>query len=333
MKKLIILAVLIFIILGCTSKKNNTVWIYSATPPDETNALAKAISEKFPGVDVQWYAGGGSENVQARIAMEEMSGQPKANIVMTSDLFWFEKMAKQGSFSEYKPAIDYKVPELFSALNPDYSVMKVNVIGIAYNKKFIKPEDAPKSFKDLIDPKFKSKIACGSPLESGTNYMLMTNLAHKYGYDFLKQLRANDLSSTGGNSVTVRRMISGERPIGVLPIELIVLNKEKEPDLEVVYPDDGSIVIPASIGIMKTTENMAMAKKIMDFIVSNNGQEIAVKYGAAYGVNVDLTPPPGIKPLGEILTRAFSIDSGLFSFVQTEGEKFKDKYSEIMFAQ
>lgn len=331
MKKLIVFIILI-IIIGCTSKNDDTVWIYSATPPDETNALAKAISEKFPGADVQWYAQGGSENVQARIAMEEMSGKPKVNIVMTADMFWFENMAKQGLFSEYKPTIDYKIPKLFSTLNPDYSVMKVNVIGIAYNKKFLRPEDAPKSFKDLIDPKFKGKIACGSPLESGTNYMLMTNLAHKYGYDFLKQLRANDLSSTGGNFVTVRRMISGERPIGILPIELIVLNKEKEPNLEVVYPDDGSIVIPAAVGITKNTKNMDVAKRIVDFIVSDQGQQIAIKYGAAYGVNSDLTPPAGIRSLGEILTHAFPIDKGLFSFVQTEGEKFKDKYSEIMFA-
>lgn len=333
MKKLATAIFVLIIFVGCSNKSEDTVWIYTSQPPDEVNVLAKVIKEKFPDIDVQWYAEGGSENVQARIAMENLSGGSKANIVNTSDVFWFEKMAKEGSWAEYKPAIDYKIPEQFSVLNPNYSVKEINLFGIAYNKKFIKPEDAPKSFKELVDVKYKGKVACGSPLESGTNYILMANLAHRYGYDFLKQLRTNDLSSTGGNSVTIRRMISGERPIGMVPLEWISLNRDKASDLEVVYPEDGAIIIPDPIGILKTTKNMEAAQKIANFILSNEGQQIGIKYGSNYSTNINLAPPNGMKPLGEMLSRTFPLDKDLLTFVQTEGEKFKDKYSEIMFAQ
>lgn len=334
MKKTITMIItLVFFVLGCSKMNNNTVWIYTNTPPDETNAFMKAVAEKFPELDVQWYAEGGSENVQARVGMERLAGDLKANIILTSDVFWFEKMANEGFWEDYKPDIDYKVPESFSALHSSYSLMGINLFGIAYNKKFITAEEAPKSFKDLVDPKYKGKVACGSPLESGTNYALMANLTHKYGYDFLKQLHANDLSSSGGNSVTIRRMISGERPIGLIPFEWIALNRDKAPDLEVVYPEDGSIIMPALIGLVKDSRNMEQAKKVLDFILSDEGQKIAIKYAANYGVNTALPPPDGMKPLGEMLSRTFPLNQELLTFVQTEGEQFKDRYSEIMFTQ
>lgn len=315
--------------VACSQKNENTVWVYTSMFPETIEFFKAALVKKFPDIKVEWYQNG-SENIAAKIATEEMAGEVQANIILTADIFWFQQKVREGFFAPHHPDISYDMPVEFRDNDWHFTTPRISTMVIGYNKKFVSETDAPKSWAELADAKWKGKVTSGSPLESGTNYSAMINLAYKYGYDFLKKLRANDLMSAGGNSAVMQRLVTGERPVGVILLENVLNEQARNPDIAFVYPSDGAVVIPGPMGITKATKNMDATKKIYDYFLSDEGQAISLK-GRVHVIDPQVGAPDGAKPLADIRANAFTIDDKFYEFVKNEQSGFKAKYSDIMF--
>lgn len=317
------------VMTGCSRDNGNTVRVYTSMFPETIDLYKNALKERHPDIAVEWYQNG-SENIAAKIATEEMAGNVQADLLLTADIFWFKKMAAEGFFLPYSSPTAYDIPDEYEDRENRFTTPRVSVMLIGYNKKYVSDAEAPKSWADLADPKWKGKITSGSPLESGTNYSLMVNLAYKYGYDFLKKLRANDLMSAGGNSAVMQRVVTGERPVGMILIENVLLEGRRNPNIGFVYPADGAIVIPGPMGITKASKNPDAAKKIYDFFLSHEAQKISLG-GMIHPVDPEAGPPAGAKPLAELRANAFETSDKFYEFAENEHEEFKAKYSDIMY--
>ncbi len=324
------LVLLTVIFLSCAkTTSDDTVWIYTSTPPFMIEQFNKAIKTKLPDIDVQWFQAG-SEKVAARIAMEMAANDVKANLVITANYFWYDKLAEQGFWENYQPQLSYPVPKAYKHPQGAFGVMCVPAVVLAYNTKFVAETEAPQSFKELSDPKWKSKVSAGSPLESGTNYSLMMNLTFRYGYDFLKALRQNDFLAAGGNSNTIQRLVSGERPVAILLLEHAMSESQKNPNIKIAYPQDGLILMPGPIAIVKSTKNMLAAKKLYDFFLSPEGQKVIIDANI-YSLDTSLPTPDSMLPYSQAATNAFEFSDTYVSFARREEAVFKNKFSEIMF--
>jgi len=234
-------------------------------------------------------------------------------LVLISDVFWTQKMDKEG----------------FWELNPTPAPQRISVMVLGYNKKIISEAEAPQKFADLSDPKWQGKITSGSPLESGTSYTLMINLVYKYGYDFLKALKANQLVSAGGNGAALTRLVSGERPVAMILLENLLKEQKKNPDIGIVYPADGAILAPSPLAIVKGSKHLAAAKTIYEFLLSDEGQMLSVQENM-YAPNPSLAAPTGAKPFAEVQSTAFPMTKEFYDFVASEDAVFKTKFSEII---
>lgn len=314
---------------ACSKSDENTVWVYTSMFP-ETIALYEAgLKAKYPNLKVRWFQNG-SENVAAKIALEEVAGDIKADVVLTADIFWFHKKAAEGFWDPYEPKLDYEVPQAFRGQSGTFTTPRISVMALGYNKKFISESDAPKSYKELIDPKWKGKLSSGSPLESGTNYTLMLNLVHKYGYDFLSKLHANDVMAAGGNSAVLKRIVTGERPVGLILEESLLYEQAINPNIGIIYPEDGVIIAPGPMGITKASKNKAGARLVYDFIMSSEGQKLCVQ-GNLHSPNPAAGFPKNSRPFAELLKNSFSLGDDFFEFAKKEEKSFKDKFADIMF--
>ncbi len=85
---------------------------------------------------------------------------------------------------------------------------------LVYNNEVIKESDAPKSFKEMTDPKFKGLLYGGSPLASGTAFTTVLALQHLYGWEYFHLLKKNQFLFDCGNSAVIKRIQTKERPIG-----------------------------------------------------------------------------------------------------------------------
>lgn len=330
--KNLILASIVFssLFISCTKKDpGKTVWIYTSLYKDTVSEIQPQLEKQFPGFKFNFYQAG-SEDVAAKVQAEELSGKVQADILIFSDRFWFEERASKGKLLNYKPVNSEKVADTFKHTDGAYSTVSFPVMVLAYNSDSITETDAPKTFKELTDTKWKGKISTGSPLASGTSFTSVAFLVKSYGWDYFKGLRKNDVISEGGNSGVVRRMQSKERPVGVVLLENVLRLSTSDPRIKFVLPEDGAIVQTNVLGIVKKEGDQDISKKVADWFFTKQGQEALSKsfmYPSVPG-NVD---PVGAPSLVSVLKNAPAWSKEFLTETMNSRDKIKDEFAKIVF--
>src|SRR5688500_2995890 len=98
---------------------------------------------------------------------------------------------------------------------------------IAVNTKNLPADKRPKSWKDLLKPEFKDQLTMPSPLESGSTLTAALFFFHRLGSDYFAGLRKNNIVAAGGNGATMSRVKSGEKPVGIVLMENVLQDKQR----------------------------------------------------------------------------------------------------------
>lgn len=314
---------------GCSKDEKKELWIYTSIYKEVIDHFKPILAEKFPHVEIKWFQSG-SEKIAAKMNAEASAGQIKADIIMTSDPFWYEQLKQKGLLLQYKSKNASYVQNNFKDPENFYSTVRICAMVMAYNKEALKKNEVPQSFSELTHKRWENKIALGSPLESGTNFTTVSTLSGKYGWDYYKNLRKLNTFSAGGNSTVRRKLESKEYKVGVILLENLLKAKQGKTQLEIIYPQDGTVLIPSPIAIMKRTKQPEVAKKLYDYFLSKEGQEIMTK-GFMYSLHPEVRAPTGAMAFKQILPKAFPWDHKFVQKVLAQGEKIKEQYSKIMF--
>jgi iron(III) transport system substrate-binding protein len=314
---------------GCTKSSDKPqLWVYTSLYNHVVQDFKDRLAAKLPGVQINWYQAG-SENVAAKLNAEFLAGKPQADLVLTSDLFWYEDLKARGALLAYdspgaaKVAAQFKDPEHF------WATSRVPVMVVAYNTDAFTDAEAPKSFADLTAPRFKDKVAMPSPLESGTAFTAVALLSRKLGWDYFAKLRANGALAAGGNSAVMARLESKERPVGVILLENVISTRRKNPKIKAVYPIEGVVSIPSPIAILKTTKHPELAKQVYDYFFTTEGQQSIVK-GDMHSIFTEVAPPEGAKPWSEIMGIALPWNMKVIAEVRAERDAIKQRFSRVM---
>ena len=286
------LACILFAMLGACSKKDTRpeIWIYTSTYKEVIATFEEPLAKFVPEAKIQWFQGG-SEVVAQRVLTEIASGGTKADLLMSSDPFFFEELAQKNLLHKMNFS-QTKLPPEDIAPSGLYAITRFPVMVIAWNKKLIKPGEEPKSFQDLLAPKWKSKVTMPSPMESGTALSTILFLHDKFGESYFQGLRKNEILAAGGNGAVMSRLQSGERPVGIILMENILQAREKKSDTSVDFtvPLEGAIPIPSPMAAFASTKNPALTEKVFSWFMTPEAQTLLVKswiYSAIPG-----SPPP-----------------------------------------
>ncbi|MGZ3696630.1 MAG: ABC transporter substrate-binding protein [Bdellovibrionota bacterium] len=322
-KSLLPLLISALTLSSCQSK--NEVWVYTSLYKEVIAEMEPMLRAAFPEVDVKFFQGG-SENVAAKLNTELAAGHTKADLILTSDPFWYFELKQGGKLLAYDSPAARAVPAAFSDPDHAFVTVRIPVMVIGYNgEAFRDPSSLPKSWKDL--PAQKGKVSIGSPLESGTTFTAVALLQKQYGWLFFKQLRDQDLISAGGNNSVINRIETKERPIGIVLLENILKARSKGSTVRPIYPNDGAVLVPSPIAILKESKNPELAKKIYDWFFSTEAQNAIVKSGM-YSPLPQIAPPAGAKAWAEFRKMPWSPQLG--SEIFSQREQIKTKYSEVV---
>lgn len=330
MNRLIVAILVTSLFISCTSKKDEkTIWIYTSLYKDTISDIQPKLEKTFPGVRFQFYQAG-SEEVAAKVQAEAMAGKIQADILVSSDRFWYEDMAAKGSLLSYRPAATEKVNADYKHPDGFYSTLSFPVMVISYNSEAISEADSPRSFKDLAADKWKDKVSMGSPLASGTTFTSVAFLEKKYGWDYFKSLRKNNFIAEGGNSGVIRRLQSKERPVGVVLLENILRLKSTDPRIKWQLPNDGAIIQSNVLAIVKKEKDQELEKKVADWMFGAEGQQ-AMARSFMYPAVSSYSPPEGAPDFKEVLKAAPAWNREFISETLKSREKIKDQFSKIVF--
>ena len=149
---------------------------------------------------------------------------------------------------------------------------------IGYNTDLVKPEEAPKSFADLLDPKWKGKIVKAHPDYSGTILTATFQLARDLGWSYFEQLaRQNGHAGAVGASIRQRSSRSARaRCKPTVSLSDLLLLKERGAPVEAVYATEGTPVITAPSGVFRSAPNPNAARLFQSFLFSVEAQQALV---------------------------------------------------------
>lgn len=330
---LLITALLATVMAGCGGGKpaetpkgqgpQGTVMIYTSIYPDIIEQIKPSLKKQFPDLDVQWFQAG-TEKVMAKIAGEIEAKKVQADLIMVADPSYYLTLKDQNLLLKYdspnrKDIVANKDTEGY------WTGVRISNMIIAYNTAKVSEADAPKSFKDLLEPKWNGKIAMPSPLLSGTAYVAAGVLSDKYGWEYFEQLRQNGMKVEEGNSALQNKLVRGEyHAVMILEENILKIGAKGEP-VKVVYPADGTIIIPSPIAILNSSKNQEAAKAVLDWFLTKEGQEVIVK-GWMHSVRDDVNPPQGAPALKTFAENAVKPDwAKLAKDNETVKETFRSK--------
>ena len=274
----------------------NALVLWSAAAEDEAQALIAKFNEKYPGIKVSVIRAGSGE-LLTRLNAE----QPKPN---GDILLGIAKESFDGAYSLFRPykSVNHaSIPVLVrdSAPEPRYYGFSMPLQAIMINTKLLKPADYPKSWADLIDPKYKGEIVMANPALSGSAYAQVYMMYKLFGDDFLKKLAKNatfTASSTAGPESVAR----GEYAITVTGEGNIATYIGKGDPITFAYPKEGTGARFDASGIIANGPNSKAAELFMDFITSLDAYKVILNTRNRRVVISQLPGPKYLPALSEI---------------------------------
>jgi iron(III) transport system substrate-binding protein len=307
------------------AKKEGRVSFYTALELSTGERLAKTFEAKYPGISVR-VERSGAERIFQRIAQEQGSGINAVDVANSTDPAHYLDWKKNGWLAAYVPE---DVAKHFPAdqVDPDgmhaTSCAWMEVIG--YNTDLVKREDAPKSYADLLDPKWQGKIVKGHPGYSGAILTATFVLARDLGWPYLEKLALQKIMQVQSAADPPKKILLGERAIMADGNDYnLVLLKDQGKPVEVVYPAEGSPLIIVPSGIFRGAPNPNAAKLFQSFFFSAETQQMLVDVFAHRSFHAEVKEKGAHVPLAKL--KLLKADPAQ---VQAQSEEIKARYSRI----
>src|SRR5882672_5491364 len=307
------------------ARKEGKVSYYTSTDLPVAEKLAKAFEAKYPGIAVR-VERTGAERVFQRIGQEYGSNIHAVDVVNSSDAAHFIVWKRDGILAPYVPEDVAKFyPTEHKDVDGQFASWRVWLSIIAYNTSLVKPDVAPKSFADLLDPKWKGKIVKAHPGYSGTIMTATYQMQRDLGWAWFEQLAKQNIMQVQSSADPPKKLDLGERAVMADGNEYNIFQmKEGGRPVEPVYASEGSPLIVGPNGIFKGSPNPNAAKLFQSFCLGREAQQLIIDVGGLRSVHPDTQDKPGRKPLKDIKTMKDDAAA-----VEKEGEAIKSRYSKI----
>ncbi len=255
------------------AKKEGTLLLYSSLSPEEITAIGNDFEAKY-GIKLQSWRGD-SENIVRRAVVEARAGRYDVDIAETSGTE-MEALKRENLLRDLKlPVFDDLLPQAIMP-HKQWIATRLIVFVAAYNTNVIKPADAPRTFEDLRDPKWKGKL--GIEQDDANWFMTVVDAlgAEKAEKLFRDIVATNGVSIRKGHTLLAQLVVSGEVPLALTTyVNRIDQYKSRGAPVEPLFLSP-VIALPTGAGVMRNAPHPYAAILFMDYLLSD-GQKILAK--------------------------------------------------------
>ena len=310
--------------LIAAAKKEGKVVHYTSVDLPLAEKVSKAFEAKYPGIAVR-VERTGAERVFTRIAQEQSSRIYACDVVQSSDAAHFVVWKRDGLLAPYVPEeVAQHYPPEHKDSDGLFASYRVYLCVMARNTDLVKAEDAPKSFRELLEPKWAGKIVKAHPGYSGTILTATYQTARDVGWDYYEKLAKQRVMQVQSASDPPKKLALGERAIMADGIEYGIFQlKEDGKPVDVIYPTEGSPLIVGPNGVLKTAPNPNAARLLQSFMLSAECQQFNVDLGGLRTAHKLVKDKPGRKPFNEI--KVMKDDAAA---VERDSEEIKKRHTQ-----
>jgi iron(III) transport system substrate-binding protein len=296
------------------AKAEGEVVLYTAWGLDTVQALQRAFAKKYPFIkfDVRRT---GSERLLTITINEHKQKQFRADVFSGSHLAMINHK-KSGHLQRYISTEQGSFPKEFKDADGFWTAFYMDTRVLAYNTRLLAQEEAPKSYDDLLLPKWKGKMAMDD-----ADYILHGSLLEMMGRErglaYLRRLAQQDLIIRSGHSLLTQLLIGGEFPIYLDGFGSNIENFKAQGAPIDWVPLQPVIVSLNPVGMAVHAPHPNAARLLVDFLLSREGQEVGRSVGK-------IPARPEIEPPYPRLTKGLKLFPVPASVADRYGEIVKE---------
>ncbi len=278
-------------IVDGAKKENGLVW-YSSTTAEDALALTKKFHEQHPSIQINHFRSS-SEKLLERILAESRANAFKADIVSLPELE-LSIMIKRKLLARYQGAENSFYPPESKDPRGYWTGLYTSAWVPAYNTKMVAKEGAPKTYRDLLNPKWKGSIAMDN--EPYNWYVISLNYLEKRdgkeaAADYMKKLAAQQMQWRKGHSLIGQLMSAGEFPLAA-ELQVHTVERAKATGAPIDWSVLDGVIPISKVGaaVTSTGNNVYTSALFHDFLLSRPGME-TIRASRRIPTRPDVTAP------------------------------------------
>ena len=307
------------------ARKEGKVNYYTSVDLPLAEKIARSFEAKFPGIAVR-VERSGAERVFQRIGQEYSSRIHNVDVVNSSDAAHFIIWKRDGLLASFVPEdVARHYPSEHRDADGMFASFRVTLSAMGFNTHLVKAEQAPRSFADMLDPKWTGKIVKAHPAYSGTITTATFQIVRELGWEYLEKLARQKVLQVQSATDPPKKLALGERAIMADGGEYnLFQSKETGGPVELIYPTEGVPLIIGPNGIFARAPNPNAARLFQCHCFTPECQQLIVDFGGLRSMHALVKEKVGRRPLAEI--KLMRDDP---AGVERMSEEIKTRYSRL----
>ena len=280
--------------------KEGGVVIYSPDVEQGTAKMLQAFQQLFPQIKTN-YVRLQTGALYAKLQAERQAHTYVADVINLSDMGLVLDFQKKNGYTRYvSPEMAAFKPEYRSDPEGYWTWGSIIFAGIAYNPKVVPPSEAPKTWQDLLNPKWADAVSVKTT-NSGLQHTAWYELREMFGPDYWKQFAKQKPRAFDSYVQAFDRLVNGQDKVAESAQYSGYLQfKEKGAPIEFVVPPSGMPASPEVWGVVNNAPHPEAAKLFLDWFLSPLGQRAIADALFMHSPRSDVAPPPGGVPTSAI---------------------------------
>jgi iron(III) transport system substrate-binding protein len=260
------------------AKKEGNLVVYSNQGLETIQEYSHAFQKKYPFIKVDASRLQGAQGLD-RILLEHRVGKLPADVVGV-DFDNIGELLKSGMHARYDSPQKKNYPNQFWDKDGRWYTPDYTLVVMAYNTNLVKPAEAPKSYQDLLNPKWKNDIIIDNEPEQAV-FAWLIEWGEEKTAQYMKALMRNGTVARRGHTLQVQLLCSGESKIAVevYPPRVLQMKYEKKCPIAMVFPNPTPGSLGSHTGIAKSAKNPHAAALYIDFMLSDDGVAALARSG------------------------------------------------------
>jgi iron(III) transport system substrate-binding protein len=275
-------------------KEGTLTWYVAQVDAEKAERLGRTFTEKHPGIQVAVIRTTGQVAYQ-RLLLEIKNKAPQCDVFSTTDISHMPTLKDRNQLAQFRPDNASGLVPAFKGLSDDgyYYVTNASRYFLIHNTQKMKPEEAPKAWTDLLDPKWKGKVALGHPAFSGCTGVWALSLKKVYGWQFFEKLAKNN-PRIGRSAIDPVTLISaGECLVGPASANTAYPSAERGNPIAIVHPADGLVLCVTPSAIPAAAPHPNAARVFLDWMLSDDYSRLLAVDGTE-PIRVGVPTKPGV---------------------------------------
>jgi iron(III) transport system substrate-binding protein len=289
-------------------KEASLTWYIAQLDTETAERMGRAFTARYPGITASVIRTTGQVAYE-RLLQELKNNAPQCDVFSSTDIAQYPALKKRGALADFTPeGVDALLPAAKATADPGFYYPSA-MIGhmLIYNSAKVKPEDAPKAWTDLLDPKWKDRVATGHPAFSGCTGVWVVALRKLYGWSYFEKLAKNNprVGRSGNDPVTL--VNAAECLVGPAPSGTAFQQVDRGNPIMPVYPADGASLCVGPSAVMATAPHPNAARLFQQWLMGDEYAHLSVE-NHNDPVRPGMTLTSGQKSLDDVKLLSLTVD-------------------------